>query len=99
MDADAESRLGQLQKNNEMKGPAFKMTHDPRVTPLGKFLRKFAPPNKINVVVTSNHSTPCKYKDHSSDPVPVLMYNDCIHREKEFNENEAKKGSLRARQY
>ena len=25
-----------------MKGPAFKMTNDPRVTPMGRFLRKFS---------------------------------------------------------
>jgi len=43
---------------------------------LFKFLRKFAPPNKIKVVVTADHSTPCKLKTHSSDPVPVLFYND-----------------------
>jgi exopolysaccharide biosynthesis polyprenyl glycosylphosphotransferase len=37
---DAESRLVELKKHNEMKGPAFKMENDPRVTPLGRFLRK-----------------------------------------------------------
>ncbi len=42
---------------------------------LFKFLRKFAPPNRIKVVVTADHSTPCKLKDHSADPVPVLFYN------------------------
>jgi len=45
---------------------------------LFKFLRKFAPPNKINVVVTADHSTPCKLKKHSADPVPVLFYNHSI---------------------
>jgi 2,3-bisphosphoglycerate-independent phosphoglycerate mutase len=42
---------------------------------LFKFLREFAPPNKINVVVTADHSTPCKTKNHSADSVPVLFYN------------------------
>ena len=42
---------------------------------LFNFLRKFAPPNKIKVVVTADHSTPCKLKSHSADPVPVLFYN------------------------
>jgi len=42
---------------------------------LFKFLRKFAPPNRIRVVVTADHSTPCKLKTHSADPVPVLFYN------------------------
>ena len=31
-----------LLRVNEMKGPAFKMRSDPRVTPLGKWLRKFS---------------------------------------------------------
>jgi lipopolysaccharide/colanic/teichoic acid biosynthesis glycosyltransferase len=29
-----------LKSQNEMQGPAFKLTNDPRVTPLGRFLRK-----------------------------------------------------------
>ncbi|HEB46927.1 MAG TPA: 2,3-bisphosphoglycerate-independent phosphoglycerate mutase [Candidatus Pacearchaeota archaeon] len=43
---------------------------------LFKFLRKFVPPKGIKVVVTGDHSTPCKLKAHSADPVPVLLYND-----------------------
>jgi lipopolysaccharide/colanic/teichoic acid biosynthesis glycosyltransferase len=31
-----------LQDRNEMKGPAFKLTNDPRVTPVGRLLRKFS---------------------------------------------------------
>jgi lipopolysaccharide/colanic/teichoic acid biosynthesis glycosyltransferase len=31
-----------LQRHNEMRGPAFKMRADPRVTPIGKWLRKFS---------------------------------------------------------
>lgn len=42
---------------------------------LFKFLREFAPPKRIKVVVTADHSTPSKLKAHSSDPVPVLFYN------------------------
>ena len=45
---------------------------------LFKFLRRFAPPNGIKVVVTADHATPCKLKAHSADPVPVLFYNDSI---------------------
>ncbi|MDD5348336.1 MAG: sugar transferase [Candidatus Omnitrophica bacterium] len=37
---DAEEQLGALLLHNQMKGPAFKMTNDPRLTPIGKFLRK-----------------------------------------------------------
>jgi lipopolysaccharide/colanic/teichoic acid biosynthesis glycosyltransferase len=32
----------ELMDKNEMKGPVFKMAHDPRVTTLGKVLRKFS---------------------------------------------------------
>ncbi len=43
---------------------------------LFKFLKDFATQNKIKIVVTGDHSTPCKLKSHSADPVPVLFYND-----------------------
>jgi len=36
----AEAKLEELKEFNEMKGPAFKMRNDPRVTFLGKILRK-----------------------------------------------------------
>ena len=39
---DAEQKLADLLSRNEMKGPAFKMEHDPRITPAGRFLRKFS---------------------------------------------------------
>ena len=58
------------------------------------FLRKFAPQNKIFVAVTADHSTPCKLKAHSADPVPVLLYNMSIPKEKKFCEKEARKGTL-----
>ena len=62
---------------------------------LFKFLRKIAPPNKISVLVTGDHSTPCKLKSHSADPVPVLFYNHGeIPEAKRFNEKEARKGRL-----
>ena len=32
----------ELQARNEMNGPAFKLTNDPRVTPLGRILRKYS---------------------------------------------------------
>ncbi len=37
---DAEARLEALQRFNEMSGPVFKMTNDPRVTRVGGFLRR-----------------------------------------------------------
>lgn len=60
-----------------------------------RFLRKFAPPNSIKVIVTADHSTPCRLKAHSADPVPVLFYNNSIPKEKKFCEKEAKRGILK----
>lgn len=37
---NAEKKLKELLKFNEMKGPAFKIKKDPRITRIGKFLRK-----------------------------------------------------------
>jgi exopolysaccharide biosynthesis polyprenyl glycosylphosphotransferase len=42
MVADASRRQQELKHANEMGGPVFKMRHDPRVTPLGRFLRKWS---------------------------------------------------------
>jgi exopolysaccharide biosynthesis polyprenyl glycosylphosphotransferase len=42
MVADAEARREELAALNEMTGPVFKIANDPRVTPLGKFLRKYS---------------------------------------------------------
>lgn len=39
---DAEDKLKELADRNEMDGPVFKMKDDPRVTTIGKFLRKFS---------------------------------------------------------
>lgn len=61
---------------------------------LFKFLREFAPPNKIKIAVTGDHSTPCKLKGHSADPVPVLLYDNSELKEKHFFEAEAAKGKL-----
>ena len=37
---DADQRVAQLQAQNEAQGPLFKMRADPRITPVGKFLRR-----------------------------------------------------------
>jgi exopolysaccharide biosynthesis polyprenyl glycosylphosphotransferase len=37
---DAEARLEALKAHNEMDGPVFKMRNDPRITRVGRFLRK-----------------------------------------------------------
>ena len=38
----AEDKLWEIRHLNEMSGPVFKMRNDPRVTSLGKYLRKFS---------------------------------------------------------
>lgn len=40
MHRDAEARLASLEAHNEMSGPVFKMTDDPRVTRVGRFIRR-----------------------------------------------------------
>lgn len=42
MIAGAADMEAALQARNEMNGPAFKLTNDPRVTPLGRTLRKYS---------------------------------------------------------
>ncbi|HYI55265.1 MAG TPA: sugar transferase [Microlunatus sp.] len=39
---DAEARKASLMESNEGKGGLFKLSHDPRITRLGKFLRDFS---------------------------------------------------------
>ena len=39
---DADQRKAALLARNEMTGPVFKMTDDPRITPLGRVLRKYS---------------------------------------------------------
>lgn len=42
MMSNAEQTKQELAAMNEMSGPVFKVTNDPRVTPIGKWLRKFS---------------------------------------------------------
>jgi exopolysaccharide biosynthesis polyprenyl glycosylphosphotransferase len=53
MRTDAEQLRHELEALNEMSGPVFKVTNDPRITPLGRFLRKWSVdelPQLINVL-------------------------------------------------
>lgn len=53
MYVDAEERLQELMHLNEQTGPAFKMKNDPRITKVGKFIRKTSLdelPQLINVL-------------------------------------------------
>lgn len=42
MVTDAEQRQHELAAMNEMSGPVFKVSNDPRVTPIGRLLRRFS---------------------------------------------------------
>ena len=42
MVSDAEQRKHELAALNEMNGPVFKVTDDPRITPIGRWLRKYS---------------------------------------------------------
>ena len=53
MYVDAEQRLAGLQDHNEADGPLFKMKRDPRITGVGRFIRRFSIdelPQIINVL-------------------------------------------------
>jgi exopolysaccharide biosynthesis polyprenyl glycosylphosphotransferase len=53
MYADAAARQAQLERANEAEGPLFKIRDDPRVTPVGRFLRRFSLdeiPQVLNVI-------------------------------------------------
>ncbi len=42
MAMDAEDKLDEIREQNELKGPVFKSEKDPRITPVGKFLRRYS---------------------------------------------------------
>ncbi len=42
MEMDADKKLNEFHSKNEVDGPIFKMKKDPRVTKVGKFLRKYS---------------------------------------------------------
>ena len=42
MYTDAEKRLIDIKDQNEREGPIFKMKNDPRITPVGRFMRKYS---------------------------------------------------------
>lgn len=40
MEANADAKLAELMPENEKDGPIFKMAHDPRITAVGRFMRR-----------------------------------------------------------
>lgn len=53
MVVNAEALKQKLQAKNEQTGPVFKMTNDPRITPIGRFIRKYSIdelPQLINIL-------------------------------------------------
>jgi 2,3-bisphosphoglycerate-independent phosphoglycerate mutase len=48
----------------------------------------------VKICVTSDHASPCCIKNHSSDPVPVLIYGEGRDRVGKFDEISAKAGGL-----
>jgi exopolysaccharide biosynthesis polyprenyl glycosylphosphotransferase len=53
MVSNAEQRKHEIERLNEMAGPVFKVSNDPRVTPVGRFIRKWSIdelPQLINVL-------------------------------------------------
>jgi exopolysaccharide biosynthesis polyprenyl glycosylphosphotransferase len=54
MFSDAEQRREELKAYNQMSGPVFKISNDPRITPVGRLLRKYSIdelPQLINVLM------------------------------------------------
>lgn len=52
--------------------------------------------NKVAIVISADHSTPCINKGHSDDPVPVLVSGDFIRNDgtTRMTEQQAKNGSI-----
>jgi len=46
------------------------------------------------VVVTGDHSTPCELKQHSSDPVPILIFGNGKDDVNKFSEKDCKNGKI-----
>lgn len=68
---DAEAKMAELEHLNEVDGPAFKIKNDPRITKIGKFLRKTSLdelPQLINVFIGNMSLV-------GPRPLPVRDYN------------------------
>jgi 2,3-bisphosphoglycerate-independent phosphoglycerate mutase len=52
--------------------------------------------SKVAIIISADHSTPCIYKGHSDDPVPIIVSGDFIKNDgtTRLTEEQAKKGSI-----
>lgn len=70
--------------------------YDKKIAFLEKADLAFRPLLKFKgiVCVTGDHATPCVLKDHSADPVPILIYGNGADNVNAFNETSVKAGGL-----
>jgi lipopolysaccharide/colanic/teichoic acid biosynthesis glycosyltransferase len=79
MVADAESRQLELEAQNEATGPVFKIRQDPRITPVGRLLRRTSIdelPQLVNVIkgdMSLVGPRPLPLRDFSRFDEPALM--------------------------
>jgi len=61
-----------------------------------KILVENIDPDRVAIVISADHSTPCINKGHSDDPVPVLVSANFIKNDgtTRMTEQQAKKGSM-----
>ena len=61
------------------------------------FLKSYVEKNKIKLIVTGDHATVCRLKEHTADPLPVLLYDPKKKPDKtqKFSESESLKGDLK----
>jgi exopolysaccharide biosynthesis polyprenyl glycosylphosphotransferase len=85
MVVDAEARQLSLETQNEVEGPVFKIREDPRVTPLGRLLRRLSIdelPQLVNVIrgdMSLVGPRPLPRRDVSRFSEPALMRRFSVH--------------------